>query len=97
MMHWAMALTHGEENVRMAMKILEECINCGACETECPNEAIEQTDTTFVIDPAKCTECVGAYDKAQCIEVCPLDGCIVCDPEHAESREELAARYARMH
>ncbi len=24
----------------MAFKITEECINCGACETECPNSAI---------------------------------------------------------
>ena len=24
----------------MAIKITEECINCGACEPECPNNAI---------------------------------------------------------
>ena len=24
----------------MAIKITEECINCGACEPECPNTAI---------------------------------------------------------
>ena len=24
----------------MAIKITDECINCGACETECPNNAI---------------------------------------------------------
>ena len=24
----------------MAYKITEECINCGACDPECPNEAI---------------------------------------------------------
>jgi ferredoxin len=81
----------------MAMKILEECINCGACEPECPNEAISQGDTLYVIDPEKCTECVGAYDKAQCVEVCPIDGCIIVDPDHQETREQLEAKYARMH
>ncbi|HET7116422.1 MAG: 4Fe-4S binding protein, partial [Sediminibacterium sp.] len=24
----------------MAIKITDECINCGACEPECPNNAI---------------------------------------------------------
>ena len=81
----------------MAMKILEDCINCGACEPECPNEAITQTDTIYVIDSAKCTECVGAEDKPQCVEVCPLDGCIISDPDHQESREQLQAKFAKMH
>jgi len=26
-----------------------------------------------------------------------VDGCIINDPEHAESKEELQAKYARMH
>jgi ferredoxin len=81
----------------MAMKILEECINCGACEPECPNEAINQGDPVYVIDFEKCTECVGAYDAPQCVAACPLDGCIVMDPDHQESKEALAARYARLH
>jgi len=45
----------------MAYKITEECINCGACEPECPNEAISEGDPVYVIDAARCTECVGAY------------------------------------
>ena len=28
----------------MAMKIVEECINCGACEPECPTTAIFAED-----------------------------------------------------
>ncbi|MDD5701977.1 MAG: 4Fe-4S binding protein [Dehalococcoidales bacterium] len=51
----------------MAYKISEDCISCGACESECPNEAIKEGDTTFVIDPEKCTEC------GKCAEVCPVD------------------------
>ena len=35
----------------MATIITEECINCGACEPECPNQAISQGEDIFVIDP----------------------------------------------
>ncbi len=81
----------------MAMVILEDCISCGACEPECPNEAISQGDTIYVVDSAKCTECVGAYDSPKCVEVCPVDGCIVTDPNHAESREQLQDKYNKLH
>ena len=46
----------------MATYITEECINCGACEPECPNEAISEGDDIYVIDPKLCTECVGFHD-----------------------------------
>jgi ferredoxin len=81
----------------MAMLINEECINCGACEPECPNEAITEGDSIYLIDPDKCTECVGAHDAPKCVEVCPVDGCIIHDPAHMESPEELQAKYERLH
>jgi len=81
----------------MAMFINEDCINCGACEPECPNEAITQGDTIYVIDVAKCTECVGAFDSPKCVEICPVDGCVITDPNHVESREQLEAKYATLH
>jgi ferredoxin len=81
----------------MAKKIVEECIACGACEPECPNQAITEAGSIYVIDAAKCTECVGAYEVPRCIEVCPVDGCIVPDPEHAEGPDELRAKYERLH
>jgi ferredoxin len=81
----------------MALLINEECISCGACEPDCPNEAISQGDSIYVIDPDKCTECVGAHDAPKCIEVCPVEGCIVPDPNHAESREQLEQKYASLH
>ena len=28
----------------MAIKITDDCINCGACEPECPNNAIYEED-----------------------------------------------------
>jgi len=49
----------------MAFKITDECIACGSCESECPNEAISEGDDIYVIDPAKCKDC-GA-----CADVCP--------------------------
>ncbi len=81
----------------MAMKIVEECINCGACEPECPNEAISQGDPIYVIDVDKCTECVGAFDTPKCVDVCPVDDCIIHDPDHVESHEQLEAKYAKLH
>ncbi len=80
----------------MATKITEDCINCGACEPECPNEAISEGDDTYVIDPTKCTECVGHFDKEQCAAVCPVD-CCVPDPEHQETEEALLARAKTLH
>jgi ferredoxin len=60
----------------MANKITEDCSNCGACEPECPNQAIAQGDDTYVIDAAKCDECKAAGTEPACMGVCPTD-CIV--------------------
>ena len=57
----------------MAMLINEECINCGACEPECPTDSISEGDEIYVIDPKTCAECEGYFDSPQCIEVCPVD------------------------
>lgn len=61
----------------MALKITEECINCGACEPECPVSAISQGPDIYIIDAAVCVECKGHYDEPQCQTVCPIDDCIV--------------------
>lgn len=62
---------------KMALKITEECINCGACEPECPVNAISQGPDIYIIDPDVCVECKGHYDEPQCQTVCPIDDCIV--------------------
>jgi ferredoxin len=80
----------------MAFKITEDCIACAACETECPNEAISEGDEIFIIDPDKCTECVGHFDTQQCADVCPVD-CCVPDPDHKESNDELLAKFKKLH
>jgi ferredoxin len=79
----------------MALIITDECINCDVCEPECPNDAISQGDTIYVIDPKKCTECVGHYDTPQCVEVCPVD-CIPHDSAHVENKEQLQAKYEKL-
>ncbi|MBI3575613.1 MAG: YfhL family 4Fe-4S dicluster ferredoxin [Gammaproteobacteria bacterium] len=76
----------------MALKITDECINCDVCEPECPNGAITQGEEIYVIAPALCTECVGHFEESQCISVCPVD-CIILDPDHAETREQLLQKY----
>jgi len=80
----------------MAFKITEECISCAACESECPNNAISEGDEYFVIDPDKCTECVGFFDTQQCVDVCPVEA-PQPDPDHKETREELLAKFKRLH
>jgi ferredoxin len=49
----------------------------------------------YVIDPARCTECVGHFDEPQCMQVCPVS-CIPVDPQHVETREQLQAKYAQL-
>ena len=80
----------------MATKITEECINCGACEPECPNEAISEGDEIYVIDPNLCTECVGFHDHEACAAVCPVD-CCVPDPDNPETEEVLIERSKKLH
>jgi ferredoxin len=95
----------------MATTITSECINCGACEPECPNTAIyaggvpwEMNGATspaiaqdiYYIVPAKCTECVGFHDHEACAAVCPVDCCIP-DPNNLETEGVLLARARELH
>src|ERR1044071_491171 len=80
----------------MATMITSECINCGACEPECPNNAISQSEELYVIDPLLCTECVGFHDYEACAAVCPVD-CCVTDPNNVEGEDALIARAKTIH
>jgi ferredoxin len=95
----------------MATVITSECINCGACEPECPNTAIYQggveweldgqthgaiSNDIFYIVPQKCTECVGFFDHEACAAVCPVD-CCVPDPAIPESEAVLLERAKKLH
>jgi ferredoxin len=78
----------------MAYKITDECISCGACEPDCKNAAIKEEETIYVIDPNKCTECVGWFESSKCAEVCPVDACVP-DPAHKETRQQLLEKWQR--
>jgi ferredoxin len=80
----------------MATRITEACINCGACEPDCPNQAISAGDGIYVIDPELCTECVGFYDHEACQAVCPVECCLP-DPERVEPEARLIERALRLH
>jgi ferredoxin len=96
----------------MSTVITEECINCGACEPECPNTAIYEGGAQWALDggedhpalkediyyivPDKCTECVGFFDQEQCAAVCPVD-CCVPDPDNPETEEALIGRARKLH
>lgn len=80
----------------MALMINDECANCGVCQAECPNDAISEAEDKYVINPDKCTECVGFFDEPQCAAVCPVEAC-VRDPNRMETREELLAKKVRLH
>lgn len=80
----------------MALTINENCTVCDACVPVCPNEAITAGDPVYVIDPFKCTECVGAHDEPQCKLVCPSD-CILVNPEFEETPEQLIEKYNDLH
>ena len=79
----------------MALHITQDCINCDVCVPECPNEAIYLGPEIYIIDPDKCTECVGHYDEPQCKQVCPVN-CIFTNPEHPETAEQLRDKFVRL-
>lgn len=54
----------------MAFKITENCVNCGACEGDCPVGAISETPDARVIDADKCISC-GA-----CAASCPSEAIV---------------------
>lgn len=76
----------------MALWITDACINCDVCEPECPNQAISMGPEFYVIDPDRCTECVGHFDEPQCVQVCPVE-CIPVNPGRVETKEQLKAKY----
>lgn len=80
----------------MATTITPECIQCGACLPECPNEAISEGAETYQIDPARCTECVGFHEEEACQAVCPVECCLP-DPARPETESVLAARAISLH
>ena len=59
--------SHISRSMIMAYKISDACVNCGACEGECPVGAISEANGVRVIDADACISC-GA-----CAGVCPTE------------------------
>lgn len=76
----------------VALKITEECINCDVCEPQCPNTAIFMGEEHYVIDPLRCTQCVGHFDEPQCSLLCPVE-CIIEDQNCQDSSEQLLEKF----
>ncbi len=69
----------------------DECIDCNACEFECPNNSIYNAGVTWnyygeehevlntnhsYIAYEKCTECIGFCDEPQCVPACPSEAIV---------------------
>jgi ferredoxin len=80
----------------MSTVITEECINCGACMPECPNDAISEGSDVYVIDSRLCTECVGFHATEACQAVCPVE-CCVPNAKITEDEATLLARAVQLH
>ena len=85
----------------MAFYIEEVCIRCDVCIPQCPTGAISGKAARpggdiYLIDPEKCTVCVGFHATPRCAEVCPV-GAPKADPKHPENREQLLAKFQRLY
>jgi len=71
----------------MSMIINDDCINCGACASECPVDAIYEpnekyelngeinepmSDEHFYIVTEICNGCIG-LNEMKCESICPMD------------------------
>ena len=67
--------------------INDECINCGACEMECPVHAIKKpvqnilfesiflkviSAVHYFINLSQCDKCI-VFMSPKCVDVCPMD------------------------
>ncbi len=62
----------------MAVKIVDNCVNCWACVPVCPSQAIYEAKPHFLVDAKKCSECDGDYADPQCASICPIE-CAILD------------------
>jgi MinD superfamily P-loop ATPase len=54
----------------MIYEITGDCICCGACQSECPVEAITEGDELYVIDGEMCNGC------GICVPSCPVEAIV---------------------
>jgi len=76
----------------MSYLVTMECINCGACEMECPTRAISSGPSQYRIDPDVCVECDGHFDVPRCKAVCPVGACGPMNERYVARMVSMAAR-----
>jgi hypothetical protein len=78
----------------MALKITEECINCGACE---PNAPTRPSRWAIVLRyrSGQVTECVGHLRAP--MRFCLPDRCLRARPDHKETHDELSDKDRKLH
>ena len=54
----------------MAYKITDDCVACGSCADECPNESIISGDDKYEINADECLDC------GTCADACPNDAIV---------------------
>lgn len=78
----------------------DECMQCEVCvgfdcDIFCDGKVI------YVIDPERCTECVlhkvKDYQSPRCAEICPIKDCVIPDPSHHETKEQLLEKWHKIH
>jgi ferredoxin len=86
----------------MAIKITDECINCGACEPECPNNAIYEGGVEWSIADGTSVKS-GSYalvdgtvvDAGSATRPLPLIRIILCPANAPNARAFTKSRSAR--
>lgn len=78
----------------MTYMITAECINCGACEMDCPVRAIAPAASQYVIDASVCMECAGYFDIPRCTYACPVNACVPARETYLFKAAALARRGA---
>jgi ferredoxin len=79
----------------MPHMITAECINCTACATDCPTEAISPGANQYLINPNVCTDCEGLYTTPKCFQVCPVNACVPERAHYLNRISTMASRGAR--
>jgi len=49
-----------------------------------------------VINPYRCTECVGSFESPKCAEICPGDACVL-NPDYNGNPEQLLEKWHNLH
>lgn len=79
----------------MSFMITAECVNCSACDMECPVRAISPAADQYLIDENVCIDCEGYFDVPRCKWVCPVNACVPQRKEYQHRASSLVNKGGR--